>query len=119
MLTNIAAVEKAVREFHERVSEIERVTDVLNSVLSMVPESDLNSAIWALIGGYKDALGEAYSIDSWLEWWWLECGLGRNPMQARLKDEDFRTIATVDDLVLLVCDDLAKSELVAGHEPPN
>lgn len=113
MLTNIASVEKAVREFHERVSEIERVTDVLNSVLSMVPESDLNSAIWALIGGYKDALGEAYGIDSWIEWWWLECGLGSHPMQARLPGEEFRTIATVDDLVRIVCDDLLKSEAEA------
>lgn len=113
MLTNIAAVEKAVREFHERVSEIERVTDVLNSVLSMVPESDLNQAIWALIGGYKDALGEAYSIDSWLEWWWLECGLGRNPMQAGLAGEEFRDILTLDDLVQLILDDLAKSEAEA------
>jgi len=107
---DIAAVEKAIREFHERVSDIERVTDVLNSVLSMVPESDLNSAIWALIGGYKDALGEAYSIDGWLEWWWLECNLGEKPMQAGLPGEELRTIATVDDLILLVCDDLAQSK---------
>lgn len=102
-------VEKAIREFHERVTEVERVIDALNTVLSMPPECDLYSTIWALIGGYKDALGDAYCIDVWLEWWWLECGLGGKPMQAAPAGGELRTIATIDDLVRLICDDLAQA----------
>lgn len=113
MLSNRAAVEKAVREFHERVTEVERVIDALNQSLMMQPESELCSSVWALVGGYKDALGAAYSIDPWLEWWWLECGLGTKPMQAGLAGEELRTIATVDDLVQLILDDLIKSEAEA------
>lgn len=110
-------VEQAIRDFHDRVTEIERVTDVLKSVMSMAPESDLYSAIWALIGGYKDAIGDAYNIDGWLEWWWLECNLGSNPMQAAVAGEELRTIATVDDLVRLILDDLAQSGNVKVSGP--
>lgn len=102
-------VEKAIRDFHERVSEIESVTDAMSEVLSMAPECALHSAILALIGGYRDALGAAYSIDGWLEWWWLECGLGSKPMRAGLAGEELRAIATIDDLVRLICDDLAQA----------
>lgn len=110
MLRNRAAVEKAVRTFHERVTEVDRVIDALNQTLSMQPESDLCSSVWAVVGGWIEALGAAYFIDSSLEWWWLECRLGRRPMQAGLAGEELRTIATIDDLVQLILDDLAKSE---------
>jgi len=106
----VEKVEKAIRQFHERVTEIERITDLLNSALMMAPESGLNAAIWALIGGYKDALGDAYFIDEWLEWWWMECNLGAKTMQAGLLGEEMRTIATLEDFIRLVCDDLARSE---------
>lgn len=108
MTVSISPVEKAVREFHERVTEIERVFDTLNSVLSIRPESDLHNAINSLIGGYISALGAAYNIDGWLEWWWLECNLGDHPMQAALAGEELRTIATIDDLVKLICDEIQK-----------
>jgi len=109
-----AKIEKAIRDFHNRVGDIERVTDALNAVLMGHPESDFNMALWAVVGAYKDALDEAYSIGSWLEWWWLECSLGNNPMQAGLAGEELRTIATIDDLVTLVLDDLKQSEMEAA-----
>ena len=105
--------EKQIREFHARVTEIERVTDAMNSFLSMTPESVLNAAIWALVGGYTDAIDAAYNIGGWLEWWWLECRLGKNPMQAGLAGEELRTISTIDDLVRLICDDIAKTNNAA------
>ncbi len=103
-------VKKAIREFHDRVIEFERVIAVLNGVVDMQPESALNTAAWDLIGGYKDALGAAYHIDGWLEWWWLECNLGNNPMKAKLSGGELRTISTLDDFVKLVCDDLAHGD---------
>lgn len=102
-------LEIAIRAFHDRVVEIERVIGVLDSVLSMVPESDLHSAIWALVGGYTDALGDAYAIDSWLEWWFVECRLGSNPMQASIAGGELRTIATIDDLIRIIGDDIAQA----------
>lgn len=105
--------EEAVREFHNRVSEMERVAAVMCDVLSMEPESDFYSAVWALVGGYQGALGAAYGIDGWLEWWWLECKLGENPMQAAPAGGELRTIATVDDLVKVICEDVAAGGLAA------
>jgi hypothetical protein len=83
-------VEQAVRQFDERVREIERVTAVMSGVLSMSPECELHSAIWSIVGGYLDALGAAYNIDGRLEWWWMECGLGKRPKQAGLPGEELR-----------------------------
>lgn len=102
-------VERAIRNFDARVREIERVTEVMAGVLSMAPECELHSTIWSIIGGYLEALGAAYHIEVWLEWWWMECGLGQRPKQAGLPGEELRMIANIDDLVRLICDDLAQA----------
>lgn len=106
---NTANVEKAIRDFHDTVSEAEAVMGELNEVLGMSPDSRLYSAVWALGGALKDALDAAYGIGGWLEWWWLECSLGRNPMQAGWEGAEMRTITTVDDLVRLIIDDLERA----------
>lgn len=104
------AIEQAIRDFHARVTEAEQVLDVLNDVLEMRPEGRLYSAVWALIGGYLDALDASHpGIGGWLEWWWNECRLGTRPLHAGLAGEELRMIATIDDLVRLVCEDLAVS----------
>jgi hypothetical protein len=111
-----AQIEKAVRDFHERVMEVEQLMGALNEVLSIQPEAPINHAIWSLIGGYRDALGAAYSIDGWLEWWWLECGLGSTPLHAAPAGGQTRTIATIDDFVRLVLDDVAANTPAQAQE---
>lgn len=103
-------VEAAIREFHARMVEMERVLDAMNSVMSMAPESDLQSAIWALVESYQASLSAAYNIGDWLEWWWLECKLGAVTMTAGLPGEAMRKISNIDDLVKLIIDDLKQSE---------
>lgn len=103
-MSNHSEIEKAIRTFHEKVSEVEQVLDTLNKSLMMAPESPLHSAVGGLVEGWKDTLGAAYGIGGWLEWWWQECRLGAHPMQAGLAGEELRLIATVDDLVKLVID---------------
>ena len=109
-MERMEAIEKAVRDFHDRVYEVEHVTARLGDVLSIPPDAPLTTAIWQLIGGYRDALGAAYGIEGWLDWWWIECNLGGTPMDAAPVGGEMRKISTVDDLVRLVCDDLAKEE---------
>lgn len=99
-----------VRAFHERVSEAEAVIGDLAEILKMAPESRLSNAVWALVGGYKDVLDSACHIGIWLEWWWLECGLGSTPLKASPSGGEMQTIATIDDLVQLIRDDIAASE---------
>lgn len=106
-----ARIETEIRAFHERVRAARDVLRKLDDVLDIAPESPLYEAVWALIGGYMGALGAAYGhIDGWLEWWWSECDLGANPHDAGLPGEPMRTIETLDDLVGIVLDDLARTE---------
>lgn len=100
-------VAQAIQRFHERATTAVEVMNRLDDALDIAPESPLYEAQWALIGGYIEALGAAYAIDGWLEWWWTECLLGEKPMRAKLPgDEEERTIANIDDLVRLILDDL-------------
>ncbi len=104
------AMEKAVREFHARAKEIERVMDAMDSVLGMSPESDFYTAAFGLIGGYMAAIEEAYSMGGWLDWWLHECRLGDRPMQAGF-DGELRTVATVDDLLLIIEEEIRRSNV--------
>lgn len=101
-----AKTEHAIRQFHERAAGARDVLDSLDNVLSLTPESPLFEAMWALVGGYIEALGASFHIDGWMEWWWSECLLGEKPMKAGLPGQELREIATVDDLVQLVLADL-------------
>lgn len=93
---------RAIRNFCERVAEIERVVGVLDEVFGMQPECALHSAVYALAGGYQATLDSTYGLAGWLEWWWLECGLGSRPLQASPAGGKLRLITTVDDLVQLI-----------------
>ena len=99
-------VAQAIHRFHERATDATDVLDRVGEVLGLASESPLYDAMWALIGGYIEALGAAHSIDGWLEWWWSECQLGKNPLKAGLPGKELRVIKTVDDLVQLVLEDL-------------
>ena len=101
------AIGKAVRDWHEHMIEVERVMSELEAVVGSCPEAPINTAIWSLIGGYIRALDSAYHIGGWLDWWRWECDLGATPMQAQPFGYEMRLIATIDDFVQLVCDDLA------------
>jgi hypothetical protein len=102
------AIEAAIRKWHERTQEVLARIEAIDVALGLTPESPLHATTWALVGGYIDALDLAYSIGGWLEWWFEECDLGRSPLQAGMPDEAIRTIATVDDLVSLILDDLRR-----------
>lgn len=106
-----------VREFHERGVALEGVIGALNAAVSLEPESPLREAAWAMYGLASRAIDAAFpGADGWLDWWMVECRFGTNPMQARLPNEELRTIATVDDLIRIIEDDLeaARKERTNG-----
>lgn len=104
--TRIDLMEQAVRRWNELMCDIESTLDDLHDTVGLNPEAPLPTAIFALAGGYREALDAAYHIGGWLDWWWLECRLGDNPMGARLQGETSdRTIETIDDLVKLLRDE--------------
>ena len=103
-----ARIEQAIRDWHERSRDAQAKLDELEAVTGCNPDSPLNAVTWALIGGWLTTLDHAYSIGAWLDWWWHECRLGEYPTEASIGDAPLRKIATVDDLVALVLEDLAR-----------
>lgn len=95
-------MERAIRNFCARVAETERVVGVLDEVFGMQPECALHSAVWSLAEGYQATLDSAHGLEGWLEWWWMECDLGRKPLQASPAGGALRVVATVDDLVQII-----------------
>lgn len=108
-------LETDLREFHRRVADMETIYDTLSNSMGINPDSAFSNAIWGLIGGYLAALEAAYpGVGGWLEWWWTECDLGAHTLEAAPDGGELRTIATIDDLIRLVLDDLAHAEAAHG-----
>lgn len=101
-------IRNAVLRWNELVCDIETALDNLRDTVGLNPEAPLPTAAWALAGGYMDALDVAYGIGGWLEWWWHECRLGENPMQAGF-DGKVRLVATIEDLIGIILEDLART----------
>lgn len=109
-------LEYDLRQFHRRVADMETICDMLNNAMRMSTRSTFSYATWSLASGYLDALDAAYpGIGQWLEWWWLKCQLGANPLEASVAGGETRMIATIDDLVRLVLDDLEHAEVRRGR----
>lgn len=100
-----AKIEQAIRDFDERVRAMDEVWEKLEEVLGATPESPVFEAMTAVAGGYVAALDAAYGIGGWLEWWWLECQLGRQTMECEVDGKEF-TVATIDDIVQVVLADI-------------
>jgi len=98
-----------LREWHESMVEFEEQMDALNALTGCTPESPLSSAAYRMAAQSIRALDAAYNIGGWLDWWWLECGLGANPMKAKLPNEDERLISSIEDLIQLLADEMAIS----------
>ena len=94
-------MEKAIRTWHATVKATGEAVDALDRVVGCSPESPLSQAIYAMVIAYTGAVQDAHKLDTWLEWYWLECEMGENPLSASIGDEPLREIATVDDLIAL------------------
>lgn len=97
-------IDYAIQQWHDAVTEAERVVSDIERVMMCAPESPLHNALWALAGGWQQAiadLDDTCATEAWLEWWWHECRLGERPKEAALPGEDLQTIATIGDLIQL------------------
>ena len=91
----------ALRIWHEAVTESEKEIDALIEI-GFRPESRLftaiNNALEALTAATSQIVGDE---SGWLDWYWLDCRMGRNPLEAGFSD-DLRKICTLDDLIWLL-----------------
>ena len=97
-------IEQAIRTWYATVKATGEAVDALNNIVGCSPESPLSQSIYAMVIAYTDAVQDAHGLDTWLEWYWLECEMGENPLSASSGDNPMREIATVDDLVALCAD---------------
>ena len=94
-------MEQSVRTGHATAKAAGEAVDALNNIVGCSPESPLSQSIYAMVIAYTDEVQEAHGLDTWLEWYWLECEMGETPLAASIGDEPLREIATVEDLIAL------------------
>ena len=92
---------EAIRAWYATVKDTGEAVDALNNVVGCSPESPLSQSIYAMVIAYTNAVQDAHGLDTWLEWYWLECQMGDTPLSASIGDEPLREIATVEDLIAL------------------
>ena len=92
---------EAIHTWHTTVKATGEAVDALDRVVGCSPESPLSQAIYAMVIAYTDAVQDALGLDTWLEWYWLECEMGETPLSASIGDEPLREIATLEDLIAL------------------
>lgn len=87
-----------VRRWYETMVELERQCDEFTDITMAHPESPLMRAVNMIAGDYTTAVDPGGTC----EWFWLECDLGRRPLQASKAGGDERTIKTVEDLIWMM-----------------
>lgn len=108
-------IEADIRRWHVAMKEMDRVMGAMDAVLDLRPESAFYNAVWRLCEGYIAGLEAQHGIGGWLDWWWTECELGAKPMNASPGgSKRLRKIATINNFVNLVLDDLAHAEKSNG-----
>lgn len=101
----------AIKRFHDDCSNARKILGAIDDLLGIEPESILNSVVYRLIDGYIAALGDAYAIHGWLNWWAWECQFGEKPLGAQVGENPEREITTIDDLVAIVLEVLELPEV--------
>ncbi len=95
---------KRLTRWAEVVNECEAVHAELAALTMCAPEGRLQTAMWAAVGAYGEALetvliGSAAS--NWLEWDWLENGMGERAMKV-VTDSGEREIDSIERLADLL-----------------
>ena len=111
---NVTALEAAIRLWHDRMADLEEWVSEVARVMGTTPaDSRMSNVIYPVANGYLEALNLASGagIDGWLEWWWLECHLSNNPLNAIVGDTQYR-VDSIDVFIQVILADqaLAKSD---------
>lgn len=105
--------EQSIRAWHATMLLLEQHMAALTELTGASPDSPLIRAIWDAANGYTEAVDAACGGNGHLPYWWLECELGRKHGRIGLGNEPMRDIHTLDDLVGLVRDDMARGREAA------
>ena len=90
-----------IRTWYNVITHLEAKIEALDRVIGFHPEAPLAQAISDVMTEYTNAGQDCHGLGAWLEWYWLECNMGKTPLSASIGDEPLREIATVEDLIKL------------------
>ena len=96
---------EAIRTWYATTKAVGEAVDELDRAVGCSPESPLSQSIYAMVIAYTGAVQDAHGLDTWLNWYWLECNMGKTPLSASIGDNPLRDIATVEDLIKLCEED--------------
>ena len=94
-----------IRAWHKTIAQVEAAMDDIDRVIGYSADSPLAQAFAALSVEYTNAVQDCHGLGKWLEWYWLECNMGKTPLSASIGDNPLREIATVEDLIKLCEED--------------
>lgn len=95
-----------LRAWQAAMQAAETQVDALQEMMGINPEAPLFDALCRLMGlATRQAADLIGAPADWLEAWWLEHQLGATPMQAGLRDEPLRALASIEDLAAIIADD--------------
>ena len=94
-----------LRQWQSAMQAAEQRLDALSELTGINPEAPLFETIYNLMGLATRQVADLTGASlEWLESWWLEHAFGARPMQAGLVGEELRDMATLEELVALICD---------------
>lgn len=94
----------SLQAWAERQTALHEQTDALLAVVGGDLESPLMRAVYDVWKGYSDAVSrEIGDKCAWLEWFELECDMGRRPKTVRFLDGTEHEVASLADLAFVVC----------------
>lgn len=98
-------LEAAIRGFDTLARTMENLHDTLDTSIGLTVEGPVSMALSEAVRTQQAALEAQFGIGGWLEWWWLECYLGKQPMEAGVNGDPMRLIVTLEDLIQLLLDE--------------
>lgn len=94
----------SLQAWAERQKALHQQTNALLAVVGGDLESPLMRAVYDVWKGYSDAVSrEIGDKCTWLEWFELECDMGRNPKTVRFLDGTEHEVASLADLAFVIC----------------
>ena len=93
---------KRITHWHSDMIQMDKTLEKVNSAIGLVPEGDLYHACSCMMSALTLTTAELVNDEAeWLEWHWLENGMGSKGLSAGYDGKE-RPIKGLDDLLWLM-----------------
>lgn len=92
----------------------------LGKLTGFAPEAPLPDAVGRLMEAYTAAVSEVLGDETkWLDWFWLECDMGKRPLPALVCHHGEIVVGTLEDLARVISWSRQASDSAVGSDPSN